>query len=149
MRSLSDPVEVERLLARMDGVRADSPRRWGSLTPGEMLWHLADSAASLLDRPGGPRGHRRPIVRWLAFRSPLRWPRCLRPAPLLDSAAPHSRAGDFEAERARAKDGIRALAQAATTAFPRAHATFGTMSAADWRCLAARHTDHHLRQFGA
>jgi hypothetical protein len=51
---------------------------------------------------------------------------------------------------ARAVDGIDRLAAAgAGTRLEPAHGFFGTMSVRDWQRWAWKHTEHHLRQFGA
>jgi hypothetical protein len=56
--------------------------------------------------------------------------------------------GEFEADRARAIAGLKALAVAPPDGFPAAHRVFGRMTPRDWQYWGYRHTDHHLRQFG-
>lgn len=66
----------------------------------------------------------------------------------MDTRLDGSRPGVFEADRARAVAGPRALAVAPTDGFPSAHCRFGRMRPRDRQHWAYRHTDHHLRQFG-
>lgn len=149
MSSVADPATLARLVARLEALRPDAARRWGTLSAHEMLCHLGDAAASVLGRPGGPPGPRRPLLRWFALQAPFPWPRGARTLPRIDPKRGGSKPGDFDADRRRAIDGLRGVAAAAPDALPSAHFLFGAMSAADWHRWAYRHTDHHLRQFGA
>lgn len=148
MPSVADPAVLSRLEARLLSLRPDSPRRWGSLSAAEVLCHLGDATASVLARPGGDPGRSRPLVRWLALRSPLPWPRGAPTLPRIDPRAGGTRPTDFEADRRRAIEGLRAVAAAAEGELPAAHGRFGAMEPTDWHRWAFRHTDHHLRQFG-
>src|SRR5688500_12483390 len=40
MRTLHDPAVRRSLEARLDALRPDAPRRWGKMTPDQMLWHV-------------------------------------------------------------------------------------------------------------
>jgi hypothetical protein len=48
MRTVADPKALRLLKQRLRILRPDSPRRWGTLTPHEMLCHLGDAAAMVL-----------------------------------------------------------------------------------------------------
>jgi hypothetical protein len=145
--SIADPRVVARLVARLENLRPDTPRRWGTLAPGEMLCHLGDSATSVLAMDA-PEASNRPFRRWIGLRSPLPWPKGARAPTHVDPRAGGTRPGDFERDRRRAIDALRALSTAPDAAFKRSHALFGRMHARDWRRWAVRHTDHHMRQFG-
>jgi len=147
-RSVADPAALARLEARLRALRPDAVRRWGTMEPGEMLCHLGDASASVLGRPGGTAGPRRPLLRWLALATPLPWPRGRPTLAKVDPRRDGTRPTDFEADRRRAIEGLRAVAAAAPEALPAGHFVFGAMRAVDWWRWAYRHTDHHLRQFG-
>lgn len=148
MRSVADPEALARLIVRLGALRSDTPRLWGTLTPGEVLCHLADATASVLGskRPG--QGRSRPFIKWLALYSPLPWAHGAKTPAHVDPRAGGTRPGDFEEDRRRAIEGLRQVAAAPAAAFPAAHALFGLMTDRDWRRWAYRHTDHHLKQFG-
>jgi hypothetical protein len=148
VNSIVNAAALERLVQRLTGLTPDTPRQWGTMTPGEMLCHLGDSAASVLDRPGGATGRSHRIKKWLALYTSLPWPRDLGTPPSVNPRLNGTRPGDFEADRARAIAGLHALAAADPGILPRSHGHFGRMSAEDWQHWAYRHTDHHLRQFG-
>lgn len=151
MQTIADTDALEHLLARLARIEASTERRWGTLTPGEMLCHLGDATASVLGHrvPPGPKpaGQRRPVLKWLALWTPLRWPRGVPTRPGVDPKQGGTRPTDFEKDRARAVAGLRELATRQDGLTP-VHFRFGPMSVEDWRRWAWRHTDHHLRQFG-
>ena len=153
MKTIGDARVVADLVARLERVGPQSERRWGTLTAAEMLCHLADCSRSLLgsaSRSASPGTKGRPLLKWIALYSPIRWPKAkIRTRPEVDPHDRGSRPGAFERDRARAIEGVRALAGAPADAFPATHFLFGRMAADDWRRWGYLHTDHHLRQFGA
>ncbi len=156
MGTIADSESLERLVQRLGALRPDSPRKWGTMTAGEMLCHLADATASVLQR-GSEESQRasaeparnRPLLKWIALRSPLPWPQgSLKTPPNVDPHAHGTKPGDFEADRRRAIDGLRGFAAAPADALATSHGAFGRMTVNDWHRWAYRHADHHLRQFG-
>jgi hypothetical protein len=150
MKTVADPVVRRRLIARLAALRVDSSRRWGTLTPHEMVCHLGDTTAMVLrtrPRPVPIRPRARPIGKCLLLWTPLRWPHGWPTNPSQDPRAGGTRPSEFERDRARAIDGIEGIAAAADALEP-VHGLFGTMSMRDWQRWAYKHTDHHLRQFG-
>ncbi len=152
MKTLARADVLAELVTRLERVGPESPRRWGTLTPGEMVCHLSDCSRSVLGggaRSGSAAPRARPVLKWIALYSPLRWPKGLRTRPEVDPRARGSHPVGFERDRAAAIDGLRALAGAPRGAFSPTHFMFGPMNADDWRRWGYLHTDHHLRQFGA
>ena len=78
MRTVRDSAVLTQLVARLEALRPDTARRWGTMTPGEMLCHLGDATASVLGRPASAGAKSRPILKWIALRSPLPWPHGLK-----------------------------------------------------------------------
>jgi hypothetical protein len=148
MKSIGQPSHLEDLIHRLRRLEPTAQRRWGTLSPGEMLCHLGDASTSILANPGGPPKPRRPLFKFIALYSPTRWPAGVRTPAQVDPRRDGSRPGEFEGDRNRAISGLRALAQAPASALPSSHRYFGPMSEWDWKRWAYRHTDHHLRQFG-
>ncbi len=82
--------------------------------------------------------------------SPLPWPHGLRTSPHYNPHTLGTRPSDFDRDRARVIDGLAHLATASPDApLEPAHGFFGAMSIRDWQRWAWKHTEHHLRQFGA
>ncbi|MCL4864387.1 MAG: DinB family protein [Gemmatimonadales bacterium] len=152
MKTIADPNVLDDLLARLARVTPESPRQWGKMSPAEMLCHLGDAGDFVLGRriPPGiqPSGRRRPVMKWLALRAPMRWPHGYPTRSSMDPQRDGTKPAQFEADRARVADGLRALAAATGPDLARDHMVFGPMSLADWHRWAYRHLDHHLRQFG-
>lgn len=148
MKSVADSAVLERLIERLGALGPETPRRWGSLTAAEMLCHLADATASVLTSTTSEPVPRRPLLKWFALRVPLAWPHGLQTPPEVDPHVEGTRPSDFETDRQRAIDGLRAFAAAPASALSVSHGAFGKMSQRDWQIWAYRHTDHHLRQFG-
>ncbi len=150
MRTLAQAEVLADLIARLERVRPESERRWGSLTSGEMLCHLADCTRSVLSgRAGSSSPRARPVLKWMALYSRFPWPKGrIRTRTELDPHAKGTRPVEFERDRAAAIEGLRALARAVPDTLPTAHFVFGRMGAGDWLRWGYLHTDHHLRQFG-
>jgi hypothetical protein len=149
MKSITDPRVAEELVGRLEALRPDSPRHWGTLTPAEMLCHLGDAAEGVLTRraPTAQRGNR--ILRWFALWSGLPWPKGkLQTHARVDPRREGTKPGDFEQDRARVILGVRNLAAAGDGDLAPTHMNFGPMRPADWHRWAWLHIDHHLRQFG-
>ncbi len=148
MKTVGDPSALSKLVDRLEALRPDTPRRWGTLTPGEMLCHLADATASVLDQSPSKTAPRHPFLKLIALRLPLAWPRGLPTPATVNPKDAGTKPGDFEADRRRAIDGLRMFTAAPDVSLTSSHGAFGPMTPADWHRWAYRHTDHHLRQFG-
>ena len=151
MKSVGDPLALAMLVERLESLTPDSERRWGTLTPHEMLCHLGDATAMVLgERPADPPVpvRRRPVLKWIALSSPLPWPHGYPTRRSLDPKLGGTRPSEFQADMARAIDGLERLAAAPRDSLMSAHGLFGTMTLEDWHRWAYRHTQHHLKQFG-
>ncbi|NIR46205.1 MAG: hypothetical protein GWN99_17395 [Gemmatimonadetes bacterium] len=146
-KTVDQPEALAQLIARLEALEPDTRRRWGTLTPGAMLCHLADAASSALEQGSDP-GRRRPLLRWIGLYAPFPWPRGFKAPQRFDPQVDGTRPGDFEEDRAWAIGTLRAIASAPDDAFRPSHYVFGAMRPRDWRRWAYRHTHHHLRQFG-
>jgi hypothetical protein len=152
MKTLAQPDVAAAVLARLRTVRPDSPRRFGRMSPQQMVCHLADSLRMALGlKAMTPVRRRLPsaALKWLALYAPLPWPRGIRTRPELDAQRGGTRPGDFEADVAELEGLMARLVADAGQLQGRAHPLFGAMTPADWLRWAFKHADHHLRQFGA
>jgi hypothetical protein len=147
MKSVWNTTVREELLARVSALRPDALPRWGRLTCPRMLVHVTDALAMYMgDVPAGGK--------WTPLRySPLKQvfiyvlpiPRNVPTAPELLSRAPAS----WAEEQDRFGQTLAAFcARDASAGWP-THPLFGRLSRRALGVLAYKHTDHHLRQFGA
>ena len=151
MRTVGDPAVLRSLITRLRALQQDSPRRWGILTPQEMLCHLGDATAMVLrtrPRKQSLPDRARPVVKALALWSPLRWPHGWRTNPMHDPKGGGTQPSVFTQDLVRAVAGLEGIASANPDTLEPVHGFFGTMSVRDWQRWAYKHTDHHLRQFG-
>lgn len=152
MKLLSDPAVRRQILARLQRIRPDTPRRWGRMTAPQMICHLRDSYLGVMGDlpvaiPPGFSWWR--LTKPFAFYAPLRWPQGVPTRPELDQLAgaavpPAEFSADIESLLASI---AKFTAQPRAFAF-RPHPMFGVLSEKEWMIWGYRHTDHHLRQFG-
>ena len=152
LRTIADPETLDELLSRLARLTPESQRRWGTLTPAELLCHLGDAGDAVLRLrvTPGPAPAVKPsrLLKWLAVWSPVPWPKGAKTRPGSDPKQLGTRPGDFEADRERVVAGLRGMATAEPGTLLPVHFRFGSMSQKDWQRWAYRHMDHHLRQFG-
>jgi hypothetical protein len=147
MKALSNPAVASALAARLERLTPEQSREWGTISPHQMLAHLADAADAVMQRRSFPRASRAPsrLLKYAALYLPRPWPHGIqagaRPADhVLDVDA-------FASERTRAVAALSELAAPDALLAPE-HPLFGSMTRGDWLRWAYLHTDHHLRQFG-
>ena len=141
--------DLDRLLARVLGLRADSRRRWGRMTPHQAVCHLNDSMRATLGmwtQPPRRVPPMRAVIRFVAFNLPFRWPHGVTTARELDQEKDGTKPVDFDRDRAELVTLLRRIAS--SEQLP-PHPLWGRMSRGMTGRYVWRHTDHHLRQFGA
>lgn len=148
MKTLFEEPARRAVLDRLGGLRADTPRRWGTLAPEAMLCHLADGLRMTFDevryavRPSA-WFLRNALARYLVI-SALPWPHGQIEAPREYYGI--QPAGDFEAARRRVVEYVERFARGPNQPWG-VHPYLGPLGADDWAKLEYHHLDHHLRQF--
>ncbi|MBL9078949.1 MAG: DUF1569 domain-containing protein [Planctomycetes bacterium] len=147
--SLFTAAGLATMLARVDALRPDSPRRWGKMDLPQMLAHCQQPLRVAL----GELPLKRSLVGVLFGRLAKRKLLAPKPWPQGMPTAPEFRIADVR-QFAREHAALRTLVErfgrggpAALTQAP--HPFFGPLTADEWQALQWRHLDHHLRQFGA
>jgi hypothetical protein len=149
--TLLDPATCDALVARVEALRPDAPRQWGRMTVHQMLWHVNEAfRAALGDIAVRDQSNwfYRNLVRPFAFRAPFPWPKNAPTLPRFD-ATRQQPAVDGEFDRLRGDLVALVRRFAAWQGEGQRHPAFGPLSQAEWQHWGWRHTDHHLRQFGA
>ena len=142
----------DEIVRRLRVMRADSVRRWGTMTPHQMICHCADACrmASGEVAPndvGSLATHT--VVKWIALYAPMRWPTGIQTVPEFDQRTAGTPPEDFAADLAALETLLgRIRRRDGGAPWPR-HPIFGPMSQRAWLRWAYLHMDHHLRQFGA
>ncbi len=149
MKNLFDRATADQLKQRLDVLRGDATRQWGSMSAAQALAHCASALEMAM---GEIRPARAVIGRLIGA--------LIKPS-LLGSDEGFRRNSatlrelrvrgeyDLDAERVR----LRALIDRFVSGGPSActshpHPLFGSLSPAEWAVLMYKHLDHHLRQFG-
>lgn len=149
MRNLFEPSSVTEIRDRVQRLRPDSPRQWGTMTPAQAMAHCATALELPLDDARPPRMFigrlLGPVIKRLALGND---------APMRKNSptVPGFQVGDqrdLDVERQRLLsliDRFVAAGRGGMTTHP--HAFFGRLSPDEWGVLSYKHLDHHLRQFG-
>ena len=149
--TLLDPEARAEILRRIEALTPRSERRWGRMTPHQMVCHLSDACRAALGERRVPvigTLWERTGIRWLATHTNVKWPQGVRTVPEADQEIGGTRPTEF----ARDVDELRGLIERFSgpeTQLSGDHPLFGALSAAEWGRFSYRHADHHLRQFGA
>jgi hypothetical protein len=144
MPMLHDPAVRSSLEARLNAIRGDSPRQWGSMSVDQMLWHVNQFlGGSLGEGTLATQKSAIPAAIMKFFLIYMPWPKS---APTNKSAIPRGQY-DLEAERARCKALIaKFVSRPIDGAWP-ADPSFGPVNGKFASKLQAKHLDHHFRQF--
>jgi hypothetical protein len=146
-RTIFDATARRVLLDRLERLRPESQRRWGKMTPNQMMCHLEDS---LRCATGITPAHQRKtvmsnrILRWIIIYL-LPWPKG-KAQTVKEMLV--TQPGEFEADRGRLKAMLEQAGSRGAGATWAAHPAFGDLSGRDYGALIYRHFEHHLRQFG-
>ena len=133
------------LIGRVQRLGANSARKWGKMSCGQMVAHLADALrmtfGELEIKPrGGPL--RLAPVRYLIIHK-LPFPKGAPTAPELIARD----GADLSAEVEALITLLHRFSDANVKLAPE-HPAFGPLTRNDWGVLVYRHTSHHLEQFG-
>jgi hypothetical protein len=152
MKTLARPRDKVEILDRLSSVTLSSERRWGRMTAGEMICHLADACRMAMgDKPvsGVSSLTQRTVVKWVAFYLPRPWPQgVLVTVPEIGAGTGGTTPGAFSADITELARIIDRFTTSDAVGWP-AHPIFGRLSRREWMRWGYLHTDHHLRQFGA
>jgi hypothetical protein len=149
MLNLFDTATRTSLLARLGGLRAESERQWGKMTPAQMCAHCT----AALEVATGDEPRKRSLMGYL-FGGLVR-AKMLGPEPFpknspTDPTFVVTDPRDFAAERARLVQQVELFTRRGPdVAATRPHTFLGRLSGDEWGVVMGKHLDHHLRQFGA
>ena len=143
---LSERDRIE-IVSRVQSLSASSSGRWGSMDVASMLQHLRLSACMALGELPVPSVNKRvfqvfPLKHLILYVFPF--PKGAPTAPLLK----HVQGTSLE-ERAAVLELMERIGTGPTEGPGPAHPLFGPLSRREWGVVIYKHSDHHLKQFGA
>ena len=148
MKNLFEAESRNELLLRLDNISADSKAVWGQMTVDQMLWHCNRFINYIKgDYEVAYKGN------WFmkVFIKPMGLGNMPYPKAKGDTMAEFKADSHYNivAEKELLKQNLQWFAaKQQQTDWP-LHPLFGKFTAANWARIAYKHTDHHLRQFGA
>lgn len=134
---------------RVRSLSPTSTGRWGSMDVAAMLKHLRLSALMALGELSLPSTNKRafqvfPLKHLILYVLPF--PKGAPTAPGLKS---DGATASFEEERAVLLELLERIGTGVREGAGPAHPLFGPLSWREWGVATYKHTDHHLKQFGA
>jgi hypothetical protein len=148
MGSILNETDRAAITSRVRSLSSSSTRRWGTLDVAGMLKHLHLSALMALGEMEVPSANKRvfhvfPLKHLLLYVVPF--PKGAPTAPKLKPEA----AASIEEERAAVLELIERIGTGPQDGAGPDHPLFGPLSRREWGVVTYKHTDHHLKQFGA
>ena len=148
MGSILNEGDRNAILGRVRSLSGTSAARWGSMDVTAMLEHLRRSALMCLGELSVPSANKRafqvfPLKHLILYVFPF--PKGAPTAPALKVDVAES----FEEERAALLELLERIGTGLSDGMGPDHPLFGPLSWREWGVATYKHTDHHLKQFGA
>ena len=148
MRSILNEGDRAEIVSRVRSLSVSSTGRWGSMGVAGMLQHLRLSARMALGELPVPSANKRafqvfPLKHLILYVLPF--PKGAPTAPELKPSV----AASLEEERAAVLELLERIGTGPHEGAGPAHPLFGPLTRREWGVATYKHTDHHLRQFGA
>lgn len=138
------------IIRRINAVKEDTPQKWGKMDAARMLAHLLHSLrVSLGEASTEYHGNffKKYVMRFLAFHSPMPWPKAKIPTAPGYQVAPE---GTFDQQKRDLISAVERFLEVSESDPKRKvlHPNFGMRTLRYWQRLNGRHFEHHLTQFG-
>ena len=148
MGSILNQTDRTEICNRMRSLSESSTRRWGTLDVAGMLQHLHLSARMALGDLTMPSANKRafqmfPLKHLILYVLPFP-----KGAPTAAELKPGV-SSSLEEERAALLELFEQIGNGPTEGVGPAHPLFGPLTWREWGVVTYKHTDHHLKQFGA
>jgi hypothetical protein len=148
MGSILNDVDRTAICERINSVTSASMPRWGGMDAQAMLTHLRQSALMALgELPVAGKNKRLfqvfPIKHLILYVVPFPKGAPTAPELLVSDAA------SVDTLRAELVSLVERIGAGPLVGYGPVHPLFGRLSFREWSVVTYKHTDHHLRQFGA
>jgi hypothetical protein len=142
-------INFAQIVDRLKGLEENAPRKWGTMTPAQMLRHCRSQIDFILSPTSDVKVYSTAMrfapVRWLVL-NVVPWPQNSKTAPEMDVTKKLTDVQDFDEEKHLILEGLHKLYHTANV--EAIHPLFGKMGKDQWGRVVWKHLDHHLRQFG-
>jgi len=149
MGSILNDTDRTALTNRLQSLSTSSTARWGRMNVTGMLKHLRLAAQMNTGEYAVPSANKRafqtfPLKHLILYVFPF--PKGAPTAPALKIETATS---SFEDERTALLEVLERIGKGLSDGAGPAHPLFGPLSWREWGVATYKHTDHHLKQFGA
>ncbi len=152
MKTLANPSDKHEIIRRLQTIRPTSQRKWGTMSPHQMICHLSDAYRMFIGEktvPPAPQKIPPVLLKWVALWAPIPWPKGFKAAPELDQQIGGTPPAQFDADMRELLHLLARFAEQPANPKRQPHPHFGPLSEKEWMRWGYLHPDHHLRQFGA
>lgn len=148
MKNIADSEQNSEIIRRIELLKVDTARLWGTMTTAQMLLHCRLQIGLGTGEVKSKQLYPAPI-QWIVkhtvgFRIP--WSRNLPTAPAMVSTKKDGL--DFATEKASLLKTIVQFTSISVDTSLSGHPIFGAMTKEEWGRIIYKHLDHHLQQFG-
>lgn len=148
MGSVLNEGDRNAIRSRVQSLSVSSKARWGNMDVAAMLQHLRLSSQMAVGELSIPSVNKRalqvfPLKHLILYVLPF--PKGAPTAPELKVTV----AASFEEERAAVLELLERIGTGPRDGVGPTHPLFGSMTWREWGVATYKHTDHHLKQFGA
>jgi uncharacterized protein DUF1569 len=148
MRSILNDVDRAAIVDRLQSLSVSSKARWGTMDVARMLQHLRLSALMAVGDLSVPSVNKRalqvfPLKHLILYLVPFP-----KGAPTATELKPNV-ATSFEEERRALLQLLERIGTGLRDGVGPTHPLFGPLTWREWGVATYKHTNHHLKQFGA
>ena len=148
MKNIYDADVVREIDQRLDTLRPDTQRLWGTMDVAQMMAHCSAAIEiSLGDRKGESSLMGKLIGPF--FKSVITSDKPFKQSLPTDKNFVITDQRDFDKEKTRLRTLVHRFSKSEAQMTNKRHLFFGKMTAKEWSTSTYKHLDHHFRQFGA
>lgn len=151
MKTLGNSADLTEIIARIHNIRPDSGRKWGKMSPGEMVCHCSDAFRVSLGEvkiPSYANPFRKTLLKWLVLYAPFTWPKNVPTGAPMDPKRSGTQPVELAADKAELERMCHRFVLSKKQSSMLFHPFFGPLTDSQWLRWGYLHMDHHLRQFG-
>jgi len=147
MKTIFEDNDFAALEKRVEALKPDAPRQWGTMDVAQMLAHANRAIELSLGLVSAP-SESNILLRWLV--KPLAVGKLpIKKSSPTSSSMRMTEPKDFETEKQKLLASLRAARTRGRGGIWTPHVAFGPLTSDEWGRLHHKHLDHHLRQFAA
>lgn len=146
IRSIFEPEVYAEVKQRLDAITEDSERKWGKMTPAQMMHHCQAPLNIMLSKNDyglKPNWFAKVLFKKSLYNDKL-WRKNLPTARAMKEVDDRN----FETEKANLKSLIEEVGENLDKQNWGKHPAFGHFTDEQWGRMQYKHLDHHFRQFG-